>query len=130
MTTRSTRPVTKCMIHFLGRPPPERCVQRIKSFSWMSALSQRDIIPLAFVIYLIPFLESSTIRMRVELFQMLQLILCCSFIPCIGLPLLMNICCTLLDLVRSITSLRNIFSRVAVEILNRSDCGCYCYVLL
>ena len=46
-----------------------------------------------------PLLESSTIRMRGELFQMLQLILYCSFIPCIGLPLLTSICCTLLDLV-------------------------------
>ena len=60
---------------------------------------------------------------------MLQLILYRSFIPCIGLPLLKSIWCTLLDLVRGITLLRNIFSVAAVEILVLSDCGCYCYVL-
>ena len=130
MTTRNTRPFTKCMIHFLGRPPPERCVRRIKSFSWTSALSQRDIIPLAFVIYLIFLLESCTIRMRVELFQMLQLILYSSFIPCIGLTLLTSICCMLLDLVTGIMSHRSIFSVVALEIISHSDCRCYCYVLL
>ena len=50
---------------------------------------------------------------------MLQLILYRSFIPCIGLPLLTSICCVLLDLVRGIASLRNIFSVVALEILSR-----------
>ena len=68
--------------------------------------------------------------MRVELFQMLQLILYHSFIPCIGLPLLTSICCMLLDLVKGITSHRSIFNVVALEIINRSDCRCYCYVFL
>ena len=77
-----------------------------------------------------PLLESSTIRMRVELFQMLQLILYCSFIPCISLPLLTSICCMLLDLVRGITLHRSIISVVALEIVSHSDCGCYCYVLV
>ena len=53
-----------------------------------------------------------------------------SFIPCIGLPLLTSICCVLLDLVRGITSHRSIISVVALEIVCRSDCGCYCYVLV
>ena len=44
--------------------------------------------------------------------------------------LLKSICYTLLDLVRGITSVRNISSIATVEIFILSDRGCYCYVLL
>ena len=40
MISRTTLPVTKCVTPSSGSPPLERCAQRIKSFLWMSALSQ------------------------------------------------------------------------------------------
>ena len=41
MTTRSTRLVTKCMIHFLGRPPIERCSENQILFVDVRLVSMR-----------------------------------------------------------------------------------------
>ena len=77
-----------------------------------------------------PFFGSSIIRMRVELFLMLQLILYHSFFPYIGLPQLKIIWFMLLDLVRGISLLRNIFSVVATKVFVFSVCKYYCDDLL
>ena len=68
--------------------------------------------------------------MRVELFLMLQLILYHSFFPYIGLLQLKIIWFMLLDLVRGISLLRNVFSVAAVKVSVITVCKCYCDVLL
>ena len=83
-----------------------------------------------FVTSLTHFLESSIIRKRVELFLMLQLILYHSFFPYIDLPELKIIWFTLLDLVRGILSVRNVFSIAAAKVSIISVCKCYCDDLL
>ena len=59
------------------------------------------------------FLGNSIIRMRVELFLMLQLILFHSFFPYIGFPQFQSIWFMLLDLVRGIVTMRILFSVAA-----------------
>ena len=78
-----------------------------------------------FVTSVTHFLGSSIIYMRVELFLMLQLILYHSFFPYIGLPQLKVIWFTLLDLVRGILLLRNIFSVATAKVSIISVCKCY-----
>ena len=86
--------------------------------------------PMPFVTSLTHFLGSSIIQMRVELFLMLQLILYLSFFPYIGLHQLKIIWFTLLDLVRGILSLRDIFIVATAKVSMISVCKCYCNVLL
>ena len=61
-----------------------------------------------------------------DLFLMLQLILYHSFFPYIGFPQLEIIWFMLLDLVRGILSLRNVFSVAATIVSVTSVCKCYC----
>ena len=84
------------MCDTLFRKPASRgvCVQNQILFVNVRPLSMRyNTDAICYLSY--PLLESSVIQIRVELFLMLQLILYHSFIPCIGLPLLKIIWCTL-----------------------------------
>ena len=69
--------------------------------------------PMPFVTCLSHFLGNSIIRMRVELFLMLQVILFHSFSPYIGFRQFQSIWFTLLDLVRGIVTMRIVFSVAA-----------------
>ena len=69
--------------------------------------------PMPFVSCRSHFVGNSIIRMRVELFLMLQLILFHSFSPYIGFLQFQSIWFTLLELVRGIVTMRIVFSVAA-----------------